>query len=114
LLASWIRWAHEAALGPEARKRMKQFIWLLVALGWVALSAAAARANSIDDLNGYWTGTGSVVLASGNTERVKCAVIYKVAEGGGQITQTLRCASTDYKIDAHAELQLNGALVTGS
>jgi hypothetical protein len=94
---------------------MKKLLWrLLVVIGWAAASAAGAAANSIDDLNGYWTGSGSVVLASGNTERVKCAVTYKVTDGGGQIRQSLRCASTDYKIEAHAELQLKGAQVTGS
>ena len=101
-------------MGQNPEKTMKQSIWLVAVLGWVAASAIGARANSIDDLNGYWTGSGSVVLASGNTERVKCAVTYKVTDGGGQIRQSLRCASTDYKIEAHAELQLKGALVTGS
>ena len=40
------------------------------------------------------------MLSSGNTERVKCAVIYKVTEGGAQIRQSMRCASADYNINA--------------
>ena len=56
------------------------------------------RASPLGESGGYWTGTGSVTLSSGNTERVKCAVIYKVSDDGSpQIKQSMRCASTDYK-----------------
>jgi hypothetical protein len=84
----------------------------LVAL-WVAAGASAA-ADPISDLTGYWTGTGSVKLSSGNTERVKCAVTYKVSEDSKQVRQTMRCASQDYTINAAADLRLNGAQVTGN
>jgi hypothetical protein len=76
--------------------------------------AFAALASQIDDMNGYWSGTGSVVLSNGNTERVKCTVIYKISDGGTQIRQTMRCASADYKIDALAELRVKGDRVSGS
>ena len=80
----------------------------------VALAGVgSATAGPIDDLTGYWTGNGSVALSNGSTERVKCAVIYKVSEGGSQIRQTMRCASADYKIDALANLRVKGAHVSG-
>jgi len=75
---------------------------------WVVL------ADPIDDLSGYWSGAGSVTLTSGNTERVKCQVFYKASEGNTQIRQTMRCASTDYAINALAELRVRGGQVTGS
>ena len=64
------------------------------------------------DLTGYWSGNGSIALANGKTERVKCQVIYK-ADGGDQIRQTMRCASADYTINALAELRLKGGQVSG-
>lgn len=86
-----------------------------LAVGALAAFAAwGAQASSIDDLSGYWTGAGSVALTNGNTERVKCAVTYKVTEGGTQIRQSMRCASADYKIDAQAELKVKGAQVSGN
>ena len=80
----------------------------------LALAATGARAGSIDEMTGYWTGSGSVVLSNGNTERVKCAVTYKISEGGTQIKQSMRCASADYNINASADLNVKGQSVTGS
>lgn len=85
--------------------------FLTVALSGALISNASAE--PIADLAGFWSGNGSVTLAGGNTERVKCQVFYK-ADGGPQLRQTLRCASTDYTINATADLQVKGGQVTGS
>ena len=77
------------------------------------LAATAATAGPIDDLDGYWTGGGTVLFSEGN-ERVKCAVRYKVGQGGTQIRQTLRCASADYSISATAEYSVRGTQVEGT
>jgi hypothetical protein len=79
-----------------------------------ALAATVAAAGPIDEMSGYWSGNGTVVLASGNPERVKCAVTYKIGEGSTQIKQSMRCASGDYSINASAELNVKGAQVSGS
>ncbi len=84
-----------------------------LALG-LGLTATGAPASSIEEMSGYWSGNGSVVLATGNTERVKCAVTYKINQGGTQIKQSMRCASADYNINASAELNVKGQNVTGS
>ena len=73
----------------------------------------AGLADPAGELAGYWTGIGSVVLANGKTERVKCNVIYKTADGGS-LKQTMRCASADYSINSLAELRIKGGQVSGS
>jgi hypothetical protein len=89
-------------------------VGLVVAAGCaLGLATAAAQANPVSDLAGYWTGTGSVVLTNGNTEQVKCAVIYKVSPNGREVKQSLRCASPAYNINAAAELQVNSGAVSG-
>ena len=85
---------------------------LVFVMATVAGNGAAA--GPIEDLSGYWTGAGTVLLTNGSTERVKCAVIYKVGGSGTQIKQTMRCASADYNINAAAELRVNGAQVSGN
>jgi hypothetical protein len=87
-----------------------------IALGFCAAIAAAggAAAGPIEELSGYWTGAGTVVFTDGSTERVKCAVVYKVGEGSTRIKQSLRCASAAYSINAAAELHVRGAQVSGS
>jgi hypothetical protein len=77
------------------------------------LAATAAAAGPIEELDGYWSGGGTVVFSEGS-ERVKCAVRYKVGQGGAQIKQTMRCASADYSINATAELAVSGAQVAGN
>ena len=89
--------------GPAAAAVLATVLW-----SWVA------SADPLGDLNGFWSGSGSVVLSGGNTERVKCQVFYKAGEGNTQIRQTIRCASTDYTINALAELRVKGSQVTGS
>jgi hypothetical protein len=86
---------------------------LAFALSLVA-GAVALTAAPIEDLSGYWSGSGSVTLNNGRTENVKCAVTYKVSDGGGQVRQSMRCASADYSINALAELQIKGGQVSGS
>jgi hypothetical protein len=89
---------------------------LIAAASCLILStvAWAAGASPLGELAGYWTGAGSVTLSSGNTERVKCAVIYKVSDDSVQIKQSMRCASTDYSINATADLRVKGEQVSGN
>jgi hypothetical protein len=79
----------------------------------LAFSAPTAHAGPIEELEGYWTGAGTIVLRD-STERVKCAVRYRVGRNASQIRQTLRCASADYNINSTAELTLKGGQVEGS
>jgi hypothetical protein len=78
------------------------------------VTTAGAAAGPIEDLTGYWMGSGTVQLTNRDTEKVKCAVVYKVGEEGTRIKQTLRCASADYNINAVAELRVAGAQVSGN
>jgi hypothetical protein len=93
---------------------MKALVRIIAAALAVFTGTWLAAADPIGDLNGFWSGSGSVQLAGGNTERVKCQVFYKAGEGSSQIRQTMRCASTDYSINALAELRVSGNQVTGS
>jgi hypothetical protein len=85
-----------------------------LAISAALTTSSAPAAGPIDDMSGYWSGNGSVVLSSGNTERVKCAVTYKISENGTQIKQSMRCASADYNINASADLNVKGQQVSGS
>ena len=93
---------------------MKALAGLIAASLALVIGTRVAPADPLGDLNGFWSGTGSVVLSGGNTERVKCQVFYKAGEGSTQIRQTMRCASTDYTINSLAHLQVRGNQVTGS
>lgn len=72
-----------------------------------------ARADIATDLEGRWSGWGSIVMSSGASEQVRCVVQYAAGNGGGLVRQSLRCASASYRIDAEAELTISDGEVSG-
>ncbi|MEW5964674.1 MAG: hypothetical protein AB1749_14070 [Pseudomonadota bacterium] len=87
---------------------------LVIGLAAGPAIAAPALANPVAELAGRWSGWGSVKLANGTAEQVKCVATYQVDDSGGGLQQNLRCASASYKIDAVAKLSLSSGRVTGS
>jgi hypothetical protein len=90
---------------------------LVLAASFVApaLSAkpkAATTGNPFDQLKGYWSGGGTVTPVNGKAEKVSCHVTYNVA--GAAISQSIRCAGTDYKINTSAKFNYNGGKISGS
>jgi hypothetical protein len=79
----------------------------------VAASGSASAALNLQDMAGYWTGTGKIMLNNGNVENVKCVVTYKVT--GSQLKQNLRCAGQGYSLNGSADLEIApSGSVTGS
>ena len=56
---------------------------------------------------GSWSGDGTIKLASGDSERLRCRVTYAVGKGGNSLRQDLRCASDSYKLDVESEISYN-------
>ena len=77
------------------------------------MSATASAAVNLQDMAGYWTGTGKVQLTNGSSESVKCVVIYKLTTAG--FRQNIRCASQGFSFNGTAELEVTqGGAVTGN
>jgi hypothetical protein len=74
--------------------------------------AGETRADPLGELPGRWSGTGSIRMANGTAETVKCVATYFVS--GTNVTQNLRCASPSYKLDTKASLVVRGGQVTGN
>ena len=102
-------------------------ILLLVALMSLPADAATKKAspataakkappkgtgNPFDLLKGYWSGGGTVTPAKGNAEKVSCKVTYNVA--GPSVSQSMRCAGTDYKFNTSSKLNYSGGKISGS
>ena len=86
----------------------------LIALTVLTICAAAAEANPVSLLAGRWSGPGSIAMASGETEQMRCVATYFVENNGGSVRQNLRCASQGYKIDAITKLIVAGSRVSGA
>jgi hypothetical protein len=90
---------------------------VLVALLSLPSEAATKKAapkgtgNPFDLLKGYRSGGGAVVPGKGNPERVSCKVTYTVA--GSNVSQSMRCAGTDYKFNTSSKLISSGGKISG-
>ena len=84
------------------------FALLLVALVSLPAESVTQKAprkgtdNPFDLLNGYWSGGGTVAPGKGAAEKVSCKVTYNVA--GSAVSQNMRCAGTDYKLNSGSKL----------
>jgi hypothetical protein len=64
--------------------------------------------------DGAWSGTGTVALSDGTTERIRCKADYKVNGSGMALKQSLRCASDSYKFDLTSDVTSNGGRISGN
>lgn len=82
----------------------------------VLLAPALAQADSAPFANyaGNWSGSGSITIADGGTERIRCRGTYTVDGSGNNLHQVLRCASDSYKFELTSDIAAKGSNITGS
>lgn len=85
----------------------------LVLVALVASPANSASGNIFSQLNGYWSGGGSVSPLKGKGGSVSCRATYSVS--GSNVTQNLRCSgSGDVKFSTSANFTYKGSAIRGS
>jgi hypothetical protein len=57
---------------------------------------------------GSWSGSGTVALSNGTTERLRCQATYAVASAGTNLRQNLRCASDSYTFELRTDINAEG------
>lgn len=80
----------------------------------LSASAGHAQAGPFASFNGAWSGTGTVSLSDGSTERIRCKANYKVNGTGQGLQQSLRCASDSYKFDLNSDVISTQGTVSGT
>ena len=65
-------------------------------------------------LSGHWSGTGTVTMTNGATERIHCKATYAVNATGKAVQQTLRCASDSYRVEISSNVISEGGSLSGS
>lgn len=65
-------------------------------------------------LSGHWSGSGTITMRNGGTERIRCRASYAVNGTGRAIQQSLRCASDSYKLEISANVMAQGGAISGS
>jgi hypothetical protein len=80
----------------------------------LSVTASNAQSGPFAGFNGAWSGTGTVALSDGTTERIRCKADYKVNGSGLGLKQTLRCASDSYKFDLTSDVTSQGDRISGN
>jgi hypothetical protein len=78
----------------------------------LSVSAGHAQSGPFAGFDGAWSGTGTVSLADGTNEHLRCKADYKVT--GLVLKQNLHCASDSYKFDLSSDVKSEGDRISGS
>jgi hypothetical protein len=77
-------------------------------------SASHAESGPFKSLSGAWSGTGTIFLEDGSSERIRCRASYAVSSDGAGMNQGLVCASDSYKFDLRSDVVARGSAVSGN
>lgn len=82
----------------------------------ISFTPQYARAGSdtlFQRLSGEWSGWGWIETATGDRERIRCQITYKLSAANRNISQVLRCASANYNIDGSTDLKNDKGRIAG-
>jgi hypothetical protein len=105
---------HRANKPIEARavnRRLLIAAAVLLAAG-VTTTESRAQSGPFAPLAGNWSGSGTVTLDDGSTERIRCRAKY--APIGPTMEMSLTCASDAYKFNLGASVKAEGSAIAGS
>ena len=88
----------ENKVSKMKRNLTKLAILAFFSAGSVALAQSAVKAP-FAGLAGTWTGQGTILLANGSKENIRCRASYSVPPSGISLDQGLRCANDSYTFD---------------
>jgi hypothetical protein len=88
---------------------------LVFLLGGVLAHAQtqATSSSPFESFAGSWSGSGTIALSNGITERLRCQATYAVASAGMNLRQNLRCTSDSYTFELRTDITAEGGRVTG-
>jgi hypothetical protein len=65
-------------------------------------------------MSGQWSGAGTITMANGAAERIRCRALNSVGAAGDSFRQSLRCASESYRLDISSNVVSEGGMLSGS
>jgi hypothetical protein len=77
-------------------------------------SASHAQSAPFAGMAGVWSGSGTITLDSGASERIRCRATYAVSSDGNGLNQSLVCASDSYKFDLRSDVTANNGSLSGT
>ena len=102
------------SLKPSASCLKKAVIASAILLISAQAQAEPGSERPFLGLSGHWSGAGTVTMANGATERIRCKAAYAVNATGKAVQQTLRCASDSYRFEISSNVIFEGGSLSGS
>lgn len=83
---------------------------------WMAASSAgyAQSATPFGQLAGSWSGNGTIELANGAREPLRCHASYDVLEQQNSLQLNIRCASDSYNFNLRGSANYAAGAITGT
>jgi hypothetical protein len=75
---------------------------------------SASKESPFAQLAGSWSGAGTIDLANGKREPIKCRASYDVLEDQNKLQLNLHCASQSYNFDLRASAVYSAGAITGN
>ena len=79
-----------------------------------ATVGSAPSENPFAQLAGGWSGAGTIDLANGRNEPIKCRASYDVLETQSKLQLNIHCASDSYNFDLRASATYSADAITGT
>lgn len=99
----------------QSFKRKSFAFAVMAALAAVSMQTREAHAEGpFAKFSGAWSGGGTISMTNGTRERIRCRVIYSVANAGTALRQNLVCASDSYKFDVKSDVRSEAGTLSGS
>ena len=77
-------------------------------------SATFAVSGPFAEMAGVWSGSGTIALDSGASERIRCRATYAVSGDGTGLNQNLVCASDSYKFELKSDVLAKDGSLSGT
>jgi hypothetical protein len=87
---------------------------VVLAFWLVTASGHTQSASPFANLSGQWSGSGTIDLANGAREPIRCRATYDVLEQPSKLQLNIRCASDGYSFDMRASATLTSNAVSGN
>src|SRR5512144_764189 len=75
---------------------------------------SAPSESPFTQLSGGWSGAGTIDLANGRHEPIKCRASYDVLEAQNKLQLNIHCASESYNFDLRASATYSADAITGT
>ena len=75
---------------------------------------ASQAGGTFGELMGSWAGTGTVNLANGSSERIRCNAAYATGSDSSNLRSVIRCASDSYKFELASDVTNQGGKLAGA